>query len=70
MPDDTIRERIRRKIRVRRPGFNADADIQADIAVNVSRSRSVRSSAERQQDRPTDERRTDVPPIESEGGER
>ena len=68
MPEDRIRKLIKRKIRIRRPGLTADADVQADIAVNISRSGSARSSV-RQQHRRTDEPRPDVPPTESEGGE-
>jgi hypothetical protein len=66
-----MREHIHKRIRIRRPGLQADAEVHADIAVNVSGSRSVdstdgtRSEPEREAD---DE--TDSPPTEHEGGER
>jgi hypothetical protein len=70
MPDETIRRNIKRKIRIRRSGLTADADIQANIAVNVSRSGSARPAERADREPSKDTRPPDVPPTESEGGER
>ena len=65
-----MKEFIRRRIRIRRPGLTADADIQANIALNVSRSGSARTVARRTEVKRPADVRSDVPPSESEGGER
>jgi hypothetical protein len=65
-----MKEFIKRRIRIRRPGLTADADLQANIAVNVSRSGSARTIARRTHGKRSADVRSDVPPSESKGGER
>jgi hypothetical protein len=65
-----MRKHIHRRIRIRRPGLQAAADVHADIAVNVSGSRSLepKDNPRGSSERGTDDQ-TDSPP-EHEGGER
>ncbi len=65
-----MRRHIRRRIRIRQPGLDANADLNAVISVNVSGSRSKRPS---ERSDPHDDRspgHAGCPPSESEGGER
>jgi hypothetical protein len=65
-----MRKHIRRRVRIRRPGLQADADVNAVISVNTSGSRSSGSEEKRSEGDRGSEDRTDRPPSESEGGER
>jgi hypothetical protein len=68
-PQD-MRRHIHRRVRVRKPGLDADADVNAVISVNVSGSRSERLEEDRSthEDQPPDER-ADRSHSEDEGGE-
>jgi hypothetical protein len=65
-----MRKHIRRRIRIRQPGLDANADVNAVISVNVSGSRSKRPG---ERSDPHDDRSSGNagrPPSENEGGER
>jgi hypothetical protein len=65
-----MRKHIHRRVRIRRKGLNAAADVHADIAVNISRSES-RTSREPPRDRAqAGDDASDHPPSDTEGGER
>jgi len=64
-----VEKHIKRRVRIRRPGLSADADVNAVISVNVSGSRLERSE-ERSEDPDRSEDEAGRPPAESEGGER
>jgi hypothetical protein len=64
-----MRKHIRRRVRIRRPGLQADADVNAVIAVNTPGSRSPEDERERSDRDPAYEDRTDRTPSEREGGE-
>jgi hypothetical protein len=65
-----MRKHVRRRVRIRRPGLDANADINAVISMNVSGSRSARPDERSgsKNDRSTDDSAA-RPPSESEGGE-
>jgi hypothetical protein len=67
---EPMRKHIRRRIRIQRPGLDANADVNAVISVNVSGSRS--EGPRRRSEANDDRSRGDAgrPPSESEGGER
>jgi hypothetical protein len=65
-----MRKHIRKRVRIQRPGLDANADVNAVISVNVSGSRSERSvvRSDEEEDRSTGDD-AGRPPSESEGGE-
>ena len=63
-----MEKHVHRRVRIRRPGLNVDADVDAVISVNVSE-RASDATAESEEDvRPS--ATSEPPPEEDEGGER
>jgi hypothetical protein len=65
-----VKKYIKRRIRIRKEGLSADADVNAVISVNVSGSRLERSHEPSEPSDRSTEDDPGRPPAESEGGER
>jgi hypothetical protein len=65
-----MRKHIHRRVRIRRQGLQAAADVHADIAVNISRSESGASRQTPPEEARERDDSPDRPPSDTEGGER